>query len=61
MHVQGFNTKKKKKKKYIMNLKGWEIILLMKIKNLERITSRIILKKIKMIHPWFGKEFGIKA
>ena len=44
-----------------MNLKGWEIILLMKIKNLERITSRIILKKIKMIHPWFGKEFGIKA
>ena len=41
-----------------MNLKGWEILLLMKLENLKRVTSKVILKKIKMIHHWLGKEPG---
>ena len=41
-----------------MNLKGWEILLLMKLENLQRFTSKVILKKIKMIDHWLGKEPG---
>ena len=38
-----------------MNLKGREKLLLMK---LERVTSKLIFEKTKMIHPCFGKESG---
>ena len=41
-----------------MNLKSWEILLLMKLKNSKRITSKIYFLEIKMIYPWFGKKSG---
>ena len=33
-----------------MNLKGWKILLLMKLKYLKKITSKIILKKNRYIY-----------
>ena len=33
-----------------MTLKGQKILLLIKLKNIKRITSNFILRKVKMIH-----------
>ena len=33
-----------------MTLKGQKILLLIKLKNIKRITSKFILRKVKMIH-----------